>query len=213
MLCPVCNVRKAKRSCPALGKQICAVCCGTKRLVEIRCPADCPYLSASRTHPPAIVQRQQEMDRAIMLPLLQALTERQARLFLMCAAVASRHEGDVLQKPVDEDIEQAAGALAATLETSSRGIVYEHQPSSLAAARLLGELRAVLDDLEKNMGSAIERDAAVALRRIEHAAKMMVAVRPHANELQQLLKRVLASSDSQVPVEGRTAATPSLIIP
>lgn len=213
MLCPVCNQRKAKRACPALGKQICAVCCGTKRIVEISCPADCGYLASSRTHPPAVIQRQQEMDRAIVLPLLQGLSERQARVFLMLASVTARHQGDALQKLVDEDIAQAAGSLAATLETSSRGIVYEYQPSSLAAARLMGELRALVDDVSKNAGSVIERDAAIALRRIEHAAKMMVTVRPNASELQQLLNRVLAPSDGREQTEGPAAQTPSLIIP
>ena len=110
MLCPLCQVRKAKRACPALGRQICAVCCGTKRVVEIHCPADCGYLSTARSHPPAVIQRQQEMDRAMLLPLLQGLSERQARLFLMLAAVTSRYEGDALQKVVDEDIAQAAGS-------------------------------------------------------------------------------------------------------
>ena len=176
MLCPVCNHRKAKRSCPALGKQICAVCCGTKRLVEIDCPSDCGYLSTARIHPPAVIQRQQEIDRAMLLPLLQGLSERQARLFLMLAAVTSRHQPDVLQKLVDEDIAQAAGALASTLETAAKGIVYEHQPASLVASRLMAELKGVVDEVVKNAGSALERDAAIALRRIEHAAKMMVTV-------------------------------------
>ena len=71
MLCPVCNQRKAKRTCPALGKQICTVCCGTKRLVEITCPTDCSYLSSSRAHTPEAVQRQQEIDRAMLLPIVQ----------------------------------------------------------------------------------------------------------------------------------------------
>ena len=44
MVCPLCGERKAKRACPALNRHICAVCCGTKRLVEINCPADCVYL-------------------------------------------------------------------------------------------------------------------------------------------------------------------------
>lgn len=225
MLCPVCHQRKAKRACPALGKSICAVCCGTKRIVEISCPADCGYLASSRSHPPAVVQRQQEMDRAMLLPLLQGLSERQARVFLMLGSVTARHQGDVLQKLVDEDIAQAAGALAATLETSSRGILYEHQPSSLAAARLMGELKALIDDVSKNAGSAIERDAAIALRRIEHAAKMMVTVsaasapksgasaRQAESELQQLLNRVLAPSDGREQGDASTAPAPSLIIP
>jgi hypothetical protein len=214
MTCPVCLQRKAKRSCPALGKQICAVCCGTKRLVEISCPPDCGYLSVARIHPPAIVQRQQEMDRAMLLPMLQGLSERQARLFLMLAAVTSRHQSDALHKLVDEDIAQAAGALASTLETAAKGIVYEHQPSSLVASRLMAELKGVVDEVVKNAGSALERDAAIALRRIEHAAKMMVTVRPETNEFQQLLARILAPpSGTTADPDAPSGPASSLILP
>lgn len=214
MQCPICHQRKAKRGCPALSQQICAVCCGTKRLVEIRCPSDCGYLSTARVHPPAIIQRQQEIDRAMLLPLLQGLSERQARVFLMLAAVTSRFQFDGLQRFVDEDIAQAAGALASTLETSAKGIVYDHQPASLAAARLVAELKVVVDEVVKNAGSALERDAATALRRIEHAAKMMVSVRPDTNELQQLLARVLTPPPG-TPQDAQPPETPasSLIIP
>ncbi len=214
MLCPVCDHRKAKRACPALGKQICAVCCGTKRLVEINCPADCGYLSAARTHPPAVVQRQQEVDRAMLLPLLQGMSERQARLFLMLAAVISRHQSEALQKLVDEDIVQAAEALAGTLEIAGRGILYDHPPASLPAARLMTELRAMADEVAKNAGSAIERDVAIALRRIQHGARTVAAVKPNANEFQQLLSRVLvppAGTPGAEPIQG--TATSSLIIP
>jgi hypothetical protein len=214
MLCPVCQHRKAKRACPALGRQICTVCCGTKRLVEIACPSDCGYLSAARVHPPAVVQRQHELDRAMLLPLLEGLSERQARLFLMFAAVTSRHESAALQRLVDEDIGQAAGALASTLETAAKGIVYEHRPTALVAARLMAELKAATDEVVKNGGSALERDAAIALRRIEHAAKIMAAAKPDTNELQQLLARVLAPPPG-TPGEREAPSAPpsSLIIP
>ena len=172
MLCPVCQQRKAKRACPALGKQICAVCCGTKRIVEIHCPQDCGYLSTARSHPPAVVQRQQELDRAMLLPLVQGLSDRQAQLFLMLAAATSRHQSDALHRLADDDVAQAAGSLASTLETSAKGIVYEHQPASLIASRLLAELKTVVDEVVKNAGSALERDAAIALRRIEHAESL-----------------------------------------
>ena len=214
MLCPVCQTRKAKRACPALGEQICAVCCGTKRLTEISCPSDCGYLSSARVHPPAVIQRQQELDRAMLLPLMHGLSERQARLFLMLAAVTSRHQPDVLQKLIDDDIAQACGALASTLETAAKGIVYEHQPSSLVAARLMAELKTVVDEVVKNAGSALERDAAIALRRLEHAAKVMAAAKPQTSELQQLLRRVLAPPDG-APREQEAPDVPasSLIIP
>jgi hypothetical protein len=190
------------------------VCCGTKRLVEIACPSDCGYLSTARIHPPAIIQRQQDLDRAMLLPVLQGLSERQARLFLMLAAAAARFRPEALQKLVDDDIAQAAGALASTLETASKGILYEHLPTSVVAARLRTELKGVVDEIVKNAGSALERDAAIALRRIEQAAKMMSAARGDTSEFQQLLVRVLSP-----PVGGEehrdapVSAPSTLIIP
>src|ERR1051325_10170121 len=111
MVCPLCGERKAKRACPALNRLICPVCCGTKRLVEISCPSDCVYLTTARSHPPAVEQRRLEQDRAIMLPVVQGLSDRQARVFLMFAAAIGRHQSDGFQKMVDEDIAMAAAAL------------------------------------------------------------------------------------------------------
>jgi hypothetical protein len=213
MLCSVCNHRKAKRACPALGRRICAVCCGTKRLVEIACPSDCGYLSTARVHPPAVVQRQHDLDRAMLLPVVKGLSDGQARLFLMFAAVTARHQPGALQKLVDDDIAQAAGALASTLETAAKGIVYEHHPTSLVAARLLTELTTAMAEVAKNAGSALERDAATALRRLEHAGKMMAKVVPNTNELQQLLARVLAPGAGTHEEREPPAAPASLIIP
>jgi hypothetical protein len=213
MLCPLCNQRKAKRACPALGKHICAICCGTKRLVEIACPPDCGYLSTAQSHPPAIVQRQQETDRAMILPLLQGLSERQARVFLMMGALTARHQADLLQPLRDEDVAQGAGALAATLETAGRGIVYEHQPASVPAARLMAELKTMLDELVKTAGSGLERDAAIALRRLEEAAAAMVKLHPAANELQLLLARVLAPPPGSPQPDAPAQQPSSLIIP
>jgi hypothetical protein len=44
--CPRCSSRKAKRSCPALGAEICPVCCAEGRLKTISCPTDCGYLQS-----------------------------------------------------------------------------------------------------------------------------------------------------------------------
>lgn len=149
----------------------------------------------------------------MLLPLLQGLSERQARLFLMLAAVVSRHRPEAFQKVTDDDIAQGAGALASTLETAAKGIVYEHQPASLVGARLMNELKGVVDEGVKSAGPALERDAATALRRIEHAAKMMGTVRPDTNEFQQLLGRVLAPPLQGADEPETTTPASSLIIP
>ena len=215
MVCALCGQRKAKRACPALGRQICAVCCGTKRLVEIDCPADCVYLTMARAHPPAVVQRQQEQDRAHLLPLLTGLSERQTRLFLMLGALITRHQSETLQKLVDDDVAQAAEAHAATLETAARGIVYEHRPASLVAERLLTELKALVAEATHKGGSALERDAAIALRRIEGGAKESANALPGGTAFQQLLVRVLLPPGGSEGGQADATAAPasSLIIP
>src|SRR5438045_9432569 len=92
MVCPLCRQRKARRSCPALGHQICAVCCGTKRLVEIRCPSDCPYLASAREHPPAAVLRQHEQDLSAVAVMMRDLNRRHSELLFLILTFLNRHE-------------------------------------------------------------------------------------------------------------------------
>ena len=66
-VCPLCGARRAKRACPGVSRDICAVCCGTKRLTEIRCPVDCGYLAVSREHPPASTVKQHQLDVALLV--------------------------------------------------------------------------------------------------------------------------------------------------
>jgi hypothetical protein len=216
MVCPLCGERKAKRACPALNQLICAVCCGTKRLVEINCPSDCVYLTTAKAHPPAVVQRQMDQDRAVLLPLIGGMSERQARVFLMLAALVARHQGEAFQKLIDEDVALAAEALAATLETSVRGIVYEHRAATLPADRLLTEMKSMVAEITKEGGTPLERDAAIALRRVQAAAREIAKSNPSGTAFQELLIRMLLPAGGTATGEGATATaapTSSLIIP
>src|SRR4051794_27490290 len=107
MACPLCERRKARRDCPALGRSICSVCCGTKRLVEINCPDSCPHLSAARAHPPAAVRRQTESDLSILLPTIRSLTERQHQLFFLFQSAISSHRPDGFARLRDADVAEA----------------------------------------------------------------------------------------------------------
>lgn len=42
--CSHCRERKAKRRCPALGNDLCPLCCGLLREKKIHCPSRCPFL-------------------------------------------------------------------------------------------------------------------------------------------------------------------------
>src|SRR5688500_3512990 len=145
--------RKGRRACPALGQTICAVCCATKRLVEIDCPDDCPHLAAAREHPAAQVKRQQERDVAVLLPSIRHLTERQHQLFFLFHSAIARHTPQGFTRLVDEDIEQAAGAVAATLETAGRGVIYEHTAATLPAQRLATDLTELLGQIRAQGGT------------------------------------------------------------
>jgi len=170
MLCDLCGKRKARRSCPALGTQICAVCCGTKRLVEIACPSSCTYLSSAREHPPVAAVRRQQHDVGVLMKAMQDLSEHQSRLFLAAASFLVSYEPPALHGLVDEDVIEAMGALAGTFETASRGVIYEHRPSSLPAERLAQALKPKLSEARESR-AGFERDVAVVLRRIEGAAR------------------------------------------
>jgi hypothetical protein len=172
MVCPVCGQRKARRACPALSQSICPICCGTKRLVEIRCPDTCGYLAAARVHPPVVVQRQQQQDVALLLSTMEVLSDRQRELLLVLLGVIRNQGADPLQRLRDEDVADAAAALASTFETAERGVIYEHQAASLPAQRLVGELRAVLDEISAKIPQRqIDKDASFALRALERGAR------------------------------------------
>lgn len=171
MTCPACRQRKARRSCPALGQTICSVCCGTKRLVEIDCPESCPHLTTAREHPAAQVKRQQERDVAVLLPSIRHLTERQHQLYFLFHSVIARHTPEGFARLVDEDVEQAAAAVAATLETAARGVIYQHTAPSLPAQRLATELTAMLEQIRAQGATVSDAEAAIALRAIEQGAR------------------------------------------
>ena len=169
--CPVCDQRKGRRACPALGQTICTVCCGTKRLVAISCPAGCAHLAVAREHPAAVVRRQQELDVALLMPTLRHLTERQHQLFFLFHSVIARYTPDGFARLTDDDVAQAAGTLAKTLETAAKGVIYEHAPESPVAQRLAAEFKALLEEVRSHGTTVYDGEAALALRAMEAGAR------------------------------------------
>ena len=214
VVCPLCEQRKARRACPALNKQICAVCCGTKRLVQIHCPPDCVYLASSREHPPAVMVRQQQRDVGLLLQCMRDLNERQSQIFFVVNTFLLRYEPPELQPLIDDDVAEAAAALAATLETSSRGVIYEHRPASLPAERLMSALKPLLAEAGRNGGTAFERDAAVVMRRIEEAARdVRVNETGNRRAFLDLLGRVIRNTDAGSEPPDAAPEPTRLILP
>src|SRR5262245_25423540 len=130
MTCPLCRQRRAKRACPALGHEICPVCCATKRQVEIRCPADCPHLASAKAHPSALARRRQAADLTTLMSGVGRLSEGQLQLFFLIQSYFLRPAPAGQPLVVDAEVADAAGALAGTFETASRGVIFEHQAAT-----------------------------------------------------------------------------------
>ncbi|MBM3778267.1 MAG: hypothetical protein FJW23_08510 [Acidimicrobiia bacterium] len=216
MLCPLCNQRKARRTCPALDRAICSVCCGTKRQVEIACPPDCVYLTSSREHPAAVVRRRQEQDVRAILPFIRQLTERQYQLFFVLHSAITRYQPSGVQRLTDTDVAEAAGSMAASIETAARGVLYEHTPQSPIARRLVEEMKQVLDAVEKEVGRSMQLETAVVLRSIERGAREAGATAGAGGSdtaYLQIMGRLLGEARARRPEEEAAADGPRIILP
>ena len=112
--------------------------------------------------------------RLVHPAIVSELTDTQYRLLLLFQSATVQHARGALPTLRDEDVAEAAAAAASTLETARKGIIYEHQAVSVPAQRLTSELGRVVTELSAQAGSQqarLERDAAVALRRMEQGAR------------------------------------------
>jgi len=219
--CSLCQRRRGRRACPALGELICAACCGAKRLVEISCPADCGYLRSALSHPPAAVQRQREQDLRFLIPRLENMTEPQHELTLLIQGFLRNDRPDALAM-LDDDVAHAARALAETYETASRGIIYEHSAGTPSAERLRAELRSLIDARRSEGLRLTDSEVALVLRGVESGAReARVSLPGQKTAYLELLARVLRapnggenqSSDSATPLRSADSRGSGLIVP
>jgi hypothetical protein len=117
------------------------------------------------------VRRRQEQDVAQLLSTIRHLTERQYQLFFLFHSVIVRFKPAGLSRLVDSDVAEAAAAVAATIETSARGVIYEHTPAGHAAQALAKELSATLTQIREQGATVYDHEAGVVLRAIETGAR------------------------------------------
>jgi hypothetical protein len=185
------------------------VCCATKRLVEIRCPSDCVHLVAARQHPAASVKRQHESDLRTLMADLGPMSEGQLQLFFLIQSYLLKAPPAGTPRLMDAEVVDAAGAVAATLETSSRGVIFEHRAETLNGQRVASELHGVLQEAGKGGGSRFEREAALVLRAIAKAAGLPAAKVPSSRAYLELVGRVLREGAPDAP----ETPEPSIILP
>ena len=141
MSCPICNVRKEKRFCPAVHGQICAQCCGEQREVTLDCPSDCPYLQQAREH-----ERHRNsgaLDPAELFPKIeideQFLYEREHLLLGLSFAVAKSARAN--RSLTDRDLIAALISFAKKYETLvNSSLIYEQRTPNLEHQAIVREL-------------------------------------------------------------------------
>ena len=147
--------------------------------------------------------------------IIQTFTKQQYQVFLFLLLTIHRFRRKSSVRLLDEDIVGAANALAATLETASKGIIYEHRPTSLPAQNLTAELAKALKDLNERAERSLDGDSTIALRGIKRAAAdAQTTLSEGETSCLDWLDR-LASNFEVSPQHGTTTPnqTPELISP
>ena len=147
MLCKICNTRRPRRKCPAIGGEICSQCCGREREVTLTCPLDCEYLRESRKHDkPEPVNPDQFPNQDIRVTET-FLHEHEPLLIALGRAVLSA----ALETPgaVDFDVREALAALIRTQRTLQSGLYYETRPENTVAAELDRRIQASVTEFRR----------------------------------------------------------------
>jgi hypothetical protein len=131
-LCRICNTRRARRHCPGIGGDICSICCGDQREVNISCPLDCEYLREARLHEKTIDLDPKSVPNQD-IRLTEQFIQDHNELVVFCgftiADAALRTPG-----AVDLDVQNALEALIRTHRTLESGLVYETRAQDRVAA-------------------------------------------------------------------------------
>jgi formylmethanofuran dehydrogenase subunit B len=120
--------------------------------------------------------------------------------------VVARHRPEGFARLIDEDVAEAARAVAATLETAMRGVLYEHNPTSATGQRLARELTAFLTELRSQGAKVYDGEAAIALRAVERAARDVHRSATQDDAYISLMARLLRTSSLQRPDDDAAEA-------
>ncbi len=152
MKCGICEERKARRSCPGLGRAICALCCGREREQSIDCPLDCEYLREARLHerPPVLDPSQiPHPEISVSDSYLEEHSELVMALGRALHAAISETPG-----AVDSDTAEALASLTRTYLTLQSGLYYESRPDNPIARSILQRFREGIEQFQRSLGEA-----------------------------------------------------------
>jgi hypothetical protein len=147
ILCKLCGKRRARRRCPAVQGDICAICCGTEREVSLSCPLECDFLQeAHRREKPVLVDEKEVSEADV--PITEEFLREHEELLLFCM-VSLVHAALRTVSATDADALEALGALIKSYRTAESGLLYETRPVNTIAASVQRALAESLADYQK----------------------------------------------------------------
>jgi hypothetical protein len=157
ILCKRCGQRRARRACPALQADICAICCGTEREVSISCPLECEYLREAHLREKSLPVDPKNVAHQDIEVSEEFLNEHEELLLFSIYSLLQA----ALRTPgaVDSDALEALDALIKTRRTAEAGLIYESRPENAIAAAVQ---RAFSDSLADYDKIRIEREGLLA---------------------------------------------------
>lgn len=147
--CHLCESRPPRRACPALGREICAVCCGQQREESIDCPLDCPHLREARLHERPPARDPKTLPNAGIEVTDRFLAENEPLVVLagrVLAVAALQTAG-----AVDSDLRDALDSLTSTYRTASSGLIYESRPSNRIADSIVERFQKEIADFRERV--------------------------------------------------------------
>ena len=150
MKCFLCNERKAKRYCPAKNRNICAVCCGEKRGIEINCPDDCRYfINGQNYQQKKITNLRIKKDGIVAYQKKAELYRKDPQLFakIEFGLVDAYNQNNRL---LNEDVVSALQIVLKTLKSESKGLLYKHKSEDMVINDLADILENELNELKNN---------------------------------------------------------------
>src|SRR5581483_9610299 len=128
ILCKICGKRRARRQCPAVEGDICAICCGTEREVSLSCPLKCEYLQEAHRHEKPIPVSEKELPNRDV-EVSEEFIRSHEEFLIFC--IYSLLQGALrIPGAVDSDVVAALEALIQTHRTLESGLMYETRPEN-----------------------------------------------------------------------------------
>lgn len=211
MKCVVCDRRKGKRFCPAKNGQICAQCCGEKRVIEIDCPESCEFLRIGRQREAALegarhFQSPDPVEQERRSRILESFEPVIVNLQTLIA-VERQSSRDL----TDADVGEALDCLLKTLRTEDRGVIYETTSENLRAEGLRRQLSALIASWRYPKDAGAQRiqlkDAIDCLELLRSVVASHLESGPASLSFVDFLLRYMPQS-SRIETSG-----PSIIIP